>query len=60
MGTPSVMEHIGIPKFDPKNSLLLKLAEISIRCHELKLENNEIEKLEKENDDLVVKLFSSS
>ncbi|MCX7998950.1 MAG: hypothetical protein N3A69_08375, partial [Leptospiraceae bacterium] len=61
-GTPSVMEHVGIPKFDPKNSLHLRLAEISMECHKLKLENKEkeIEKLEKENDDLVVKLFSSS
>ncbi|MGQ9628156.1 MAG: hypothetical protein ACUVV0_14790, partial [Anaerolineae bacterium] len=25
-GTPSVMEHVGIPKFDPKNPLNQKLA----------------------------------
>ncbi|MGB9589827.1 MAG: hypothetical protein ACPL68_02980, partial [Candidatus Hydrothermia bacterium] len=59
-GTPSVMEHIGIPKFDPKNPLHQKLAEISQRCHQLKIEGKEkeIEKLEKENDGLVKKLFS--
>ncbi|MCX7881564.1 MAG: N-6 DNA methylase [Patescibacteria group bacterium] len=58
-GTPSVMEHIGIPKFDQKNPLHLKLSEISKKCHQLKLENKEkeIEKLEKENDELVKKLF---
>ncbi|MCM8831360.1 MAG: hypothetical protein NC918_04140, partial [Candidatus Omnitrophica bacterium] len=58
-GTPSVMEHIGIPKFDPKNPLHLKLSEISKKCHQLKLEGKEkeIEKLEKENDELVKKLF---
>jgi len=58
-GTPSVMEHIGIPKFDPKNKLHQKLAEISKRCHQLKAvgKEEEIEKLEKENDGLVKKLF---
>lgn len=58
-GTPSVMEHIGIPKFDPKNPLHQKLAEISKNCHKLKLEGKEkeIENLEKKNDKLVKKLF---
>jgi len=58
-GTPSVMEHVGIPKFDPENSLHQKLSEISKKCHQLKCEGKEkeIEKLEKENDELVKKLF---
>jgi len=58
-GTPSVMEHIGIPKFDLKNPLHLKLSEISKNCHQLKSEGKEreIEKLEKENDELAKKLF---
>ncbi|MEO0022099.1 MAG: N-6 DNA methylase [candidate division WOR-3 bacterium] len=58
-GTPSVMEHVGIPKFDPKNPLHQKLSEISKKCHQLKLEGKEkeIEKLEKENDRLVKRLF---
>jgi len=58
-GTPSVMEHVGIPKFDPKNKLHQKLSEISKKCHQLKAEGKEkeIEKLEKENDDLVKRLF---
>jgi len=53
------MEHVGIPKFDPENPLHQKLAEISKKCHALKLEGKEkeIEKLEKENDGLVKKLF---
>ena len=36
-----------------------KLAEISKKCHQLKYEGREkeIEKLEKENDELVKKLF---
>ncbi len=58
-GTPSVMEHVGIPKFDPKNPIHQKLAEVSKKCHQLKFEckEKEIEKLEKENDKLVEKLF---
>jgi SAM-dependent methyltransferase len=58
-GTPSVMEHIGIPKFDPKNELHLKLAEISKKCHQLKVEGKEeeIRELENENDELVKELF---
>ena len=61
-GTPSVMEHVGIPKYDPQNSLHLKLAEISKQCHQLKLEgiDEEIKKLEKENDALVEELFGIS
>ncbi|MEO0238761.1 MAG: N-6 DNA methylase [candidate division WOR-3 bacterium] len=59
-GTPSVMEHVGIPKFDPQNPLHQKLAEISKKCHELKAEGKEkeIEELEKENDNLVRQLFN--
>ena len=60
-GTPSVMEHVGIPKFDPKNPLHQKLSEISKKCHQLKREGKEkeVEKLEKENDKIVEKLFGS-
>lgn len=58
-GTPSVMEHVGIPKFEPKDKLHQKLADISKQCHELKLkgQEQEIQNLEKENDELVKKLF---
>jgi len=58
-GTPSVMEHVGIPKFDHKNPLHQKLSEISKKCHQLKSEGKEkeIKKLEKENDGLVKELF---
>ena len=60
-GTPSVMEHVGIPKFNPTDPLHQKLAEISKKCHQLKKEGKEeeIKKLEKENDKIVEKIFSS-
>jgi hypothetical protein len=59
-GTPSVMEHVGIAKFDLKNKLHMRLAQISVSCHRLKIEEKEeeITELEKENDELVKKLFS--
>jgi len=59
-GTPSVMEHVSIPKFDPKNPLHQKLAEVSKKCHQLKTKGKEkeIEKLEQENNELVKKLFN--
>jgi len=60
-GTPSVMEHVGIPKFDPTNPLHQKLSEISKNCHKLKADgkDEEIEKLERVNDELVKKLFAT-
>ncbi|HPO90104.1 MAG TPA: N-6 DNA methylase [Victivallales bacterium] len=60
-GTPSVMEHVGIPRFDPKNPLHQKISEISKICHQLKPkgQETEIEKLEKENDKLVKDLFQT-
>lgn len=59
-GTPSIMQHIGIPKFDHKNPLHQRHAELSKKCHQLKIDGKEkeIEKLEKENDELVKKLFN--
>ena len=58
-GTPSVMEHVGIPKFEPSNPLHQQLSEISQKCHLLNLEGREkeIQGLEKQNDKLVEKLF---
>jgi methylase of polypeptide subunit release factors len=58
-GTPSVMENVGISKFDSNNLLHQKLAVLSQKCHQLKAggKEKEIEKLEKENDELVKKLF---
>lgn len=58
-GTPSVMEYIRIPKFNPENPLHQKLSDISIKCHQFKLEGKESEilQLENEDDELVKMLF---
>jgi hypothetical protein len=39
-GAPSVMNHVGIPKFDPKNKLHQKLSELSKTLHEFKAAEN--------------------
>jgi len=58
-GTPSVMNHIAIPKFDSKNSLHLQLANLSMNLHKLaiKAKCKEIIQLEDEVNDLVNKMF---
>jgi type I restriction-modification system DNA methylase subunit len=58
-GAPSVMNHVGIPKFDPPKELHKKLSQASKTLHELKAKNelDKIPELEAHNDDLVRKLF---
>lgn len=60
-GAPSVMEHIAIPKFDPKNKLHQKLAHLSKILHDYKQKDNpdKVES-EKEVDSLVRELFGIS
>lgn len=58
-GSPSVMQHVGIPKFDKSNKLHLQLADLSKELHELKRNGQEdkIPALEKQNDELVKTIF---
>jgi hypothetical protein len=58
-GAPSVMEHIGIPKFDTKNKNHIKLSELSMKLHQLRDEEKEAEmgKLEDEVNAAAWKLF---
>ncbi|MBM3236678.1 hypothetical protein FJZ31_10335 [Candidatus Poribacteria bacterium] len=58
-GAPSVMNHVGIPKFDSQNELHQKLAQLSKTLHDLKAKNklDEVARLEEEVDDFVSKLF---
>lgn len=60
-GTPSVMEHVGIPRFDSNNKLHHELAELSKALHNLKAtsQTDEIQQLERKNDELVRKLFQA-
>ena len=58
-GAPSVMEHVGIPKFDEKNKLHKEISESSKKLHKLKTLNqlDTIPELENQNDELIKKLF---
>ncbi|MFH1369853.1 MAG: N-6 DNA methylase [Planctomycetota bacterium] len=58
-GAPSVMEHVGIPKFDLKNKNHIRLSGLSKTLHKLRLDGKETEisKLEEEVDEAVWKLF---
>jgi hypothetical protein len=58
-GTPSVMTHVGIPKFDPRNPLHQKLADASKQCHQLKKEgrDEEISNIEKNTNELIQNIF---
>lgn len=58
-GSPSVMEHVGIPGFDSKNHFHTELAVLSEKLHELKTSGKEDEILtqEKKVDESVNKLF---
>ena len=58
-GTPSVMKYVGIPRFNPENSIHKRLSEKSQACHQLKAQGKykEVERVEKEIDKLVNKLF---
>lgn len=58
-GAPSVMNHVGIAKYDPSNRLHKRLSELSKILHKLKADNNlsDIEKYEKEVDKTVCEMF---
>jgi hypothetical protein len=58
-GAPSVMNHVGITKFNPNNKLHQKLAQLSKTLHDLKTKDklDKVPELEREVDRLVYKLF---
>jgi methylase of polypeptide subunit release factors len=58
-GTPSVMNYVGIPKFDRRNKIHSELARLSKKLHELKKEDktDEIPAFEKEVDKQARRLF---
>lgn len=61
-GTPSVIKHIGIPKYNCENEIHKRLSQISKLCHINKLKQNdrEINKLENKNNILINKLFKNN
>ena len=61
-GAPSVMENVGVPKFNPKNGTHAKLSELSKMLHKVKAEGNEakVYGLEQEVDEVVWDLFGAT
>jgi len=60
--TPSILEQIKIPKFDVKNEVHVRLAELSKEAHEIAIKGDEkaLAKIEKEIDELVAELYDLS
>lgn len=58
-GAPSVMEHLGIPKFDARNKTHAQLALLSLELHDARAQGavDKMPRLEKQVDDTVAKLF---
>ncbi|MCM8781296.1 MAG: N-6 DNA methylase, partial [Candidatus Omnitrophica bacterium] len=56
---PHILENIRIPKFDPKNSLHLKLAELSEKANKLAKEDNpeELKNIEEEIDKVSAQIW---
>lgn len=61
-GAPSVMRHVGIPKFDPRNPVHVGLAELSQQLHALRQKDRlmEMPPLERRVDALAEGLFGLS
>ena len=57
-GTPSVMNNIAIPRFQPNSRVHQKLAELSEKAHRLVKRGNPIDNIEKEINSLVRKLWN--
>jgi len=62
IGAPVVLEHIRIPRFDPKNPVHLRLAELSEQAHEATKVGDELRlrEIEAEIDLLAAKLWGLS
>ncbi len=57
-GSPHVLEHIAIPKYDPKNQLHQDLARLSKECHEKATAGIDVRDLEMQVDELSAELWS--
>ncbi|MCM8822910.1 MAG: SAM-dependent methyltransferase, partial [Candidatus Omnitrophica bacterium] len=59
MGSPHVLENIRIPKFDPKDKLHLKLAELSEEAHSLARSEDQqsLKKIEEEIDKISAQIW---
>jgi SAM-dependent methyltransferase len=61
-GDPHILEHIRIPRFDPKNPVHLRLAELSMQAHEVAKLGDEkrLREIEEEIDRVAGKIWGLS
>ncbi len=57
MGSPHVLENIRIPKFDPKNKLHIRLAELSEKAHAIAKTDGDTSAIENQIDDLAAEIW---
>lgn len=57
-GTPSVMENLAIPKFNPENRIHITLTELSERAHELAKKGQDIKDIEEKINELTLRLWN--
>jgi SAM-dependent methyltransferase len=57
-GTPSVMNNLAIPKFDPRNNIHIRLAALSEKAHAYVKAKRDIEAIEEEIDVYANKLWN--
>lgn len=57
-GAPSVMQNLAVPKFNPKNKIRRKLAELSEKAHDFVKKGKDIKEIEDEINLYVKKLWN--
>ena len=57
-GSPSAMENVAIPKFDSRNRLHVRLAELSEEAHALVKADKPTDEVQKQVDEAVRKLWN--
>lgn len=56
-GSPTVLQHIGIPRFNPSNNAHKSIARLARRCHELPEKSKESSRIEGELDNLASEVW---
>jgi type I restriction-modification system DNA methylase subunit len=57
-GAPSVMQNLAVPKFNPKNKIRRKLAELSEKAHDFVKKGKDIKEIQDEINSNVLKLWN--
>jgi len=57
-GSPHILRRVCIPKFDPKNKLHLRLAELSEKAHKVVAKDGDTSAIESEIDELAAEIWA--